>query len=151
MGIAELTFGIKDVIAIVVFVSSAVGVYYAHKAATKELNDKSTFLEKDLLTHKLMHKEDLEKLNKAVEEKFLHAKNAKKSHMNLIFQEIDKHKEEVEKKETKIYEKISELREEQKESAAKLDGKMDTVINQMGSISTNLAELNGYLKAKKEA
>jgi flagellar capping protein FliD len=63
---------------------------------------------------------------------------------------MQKNKDEVEKKETQIYNRISELRQEQQDAHEKLWVKLDSVESMQRAMSTSLAELTGYLKAKKE-
>jgi len=63
---------------------------------------------------------------------------------------MQKNKDEVEKKESQIYNRISELKKEQQDAHEKLWLKLDTVETMQRDMSTSLAELTGYLKAKKE-
>lgn len=53
-------------------------------------------------------------------------------------------------KETIIYKRMSEIKDEQKSDHEKLSVKIDTLNQHMNTISTSLAELTGYIKAKKE-
>ena len=59
-------------------------------------------------------------------------------------------KDEVEKKESQIYTRIGELKKEQQDAHEKLWLKLDTVETMQRDMSTSLAELTGYLKAKRE-
>jgi chaperonin cofactor prefoldin len=53
-------------------------------------------------------------------------------------------------KETIIYKRMSEIKDEQKADHDKLSVKIDTLNQHMNTISTSLAELTGYIKAKKD-
>jgi chaperonin cofactor prefoldin len=53
-------------------------------------------------------------------------------------------------KETIIYKRMSEIKDEQKADHEKLSVKIDTLNQHMNTISTSLAELTGYIKAKKQ-
>lgn len=53
-------------------------------------------------------------------------------------------------KETIIYKRMSEIKDEQKADHEKLSVKIDTLNQHMNTISTSLAELTGYIKAKKD-
>lgn len=139
MDAATLTFGIKDVIAILVVASSLIGAYFIIKR-----NDEK-------------HSEGIESLKlgytvlkEEVEEKFLHAKNAKKSNIETIMTAIDAVKKDVEKRESHIYNRMEELKKEQKEDHTKLSSKLDTMASQLQTVMASLAELNGYLRAKDE-
>src|SRR5437868_4016593 len=139
MDITSLTFGLKDVIAIVAGAVTGVGVVWAMRSADKE--------NKDANAHTQLQ---LEEFKKDVLEKLVHAKNAKKANIEMIFEEINKNKMDVEKKEVQIYTRITEIRTEQKEAHDKLSVKMDTISTQMGQVNTSLAELTGYIKATKK-
>ena len=54
------------------------------------------------------------------------------------------------KKEQNIYTRIGELREEQKSASERLDIKIDAISSSVNSMNASLAELTGYLKAKKD-
>jgi hypothetical protein len=71
----------------------------------------------------------------------LHSKNTKKATVEYIMNT-------VEKKESLIYAKISEIKVEQEVAHNKLWNKLDSVEKIQQTISKELAELNGYLKAK---
>jgi outer membrane murein-binding lipoprotein Lpp len=53
-------------------------------------------------------------------------------------------------KENTIYNRMEALKEDQKAAHEKLDLKMDNLTTHMTQLSTNIAELTGYIKAKKE-
>jgi len=139
MDAATLTFGIKDVVAIVLGVITILGFLYA----LKNSNEKN----KALAEQALLAVADLQKTS---DEKFLHAKNSKKANIQFIMDEIAQVKTDVEKKETSIYNKITEIRTEQKEGHDKLSAQITTMSTQLTLISNNMSELTGYIKAKKE-
>jgi septation ring formation regulator EzrA len=109
------------------------------KRAAEKTKDKLTVIEKDL-----------DSLKKDTNEKFLHAKNAKKANIQTIMDSIQKQKDEVDKKEQQIYNRITEIRQEQLDAHEKLWVKLDGVEKMQFSMNTALAELTGYLKAKSE-
>lgn len=140
MNATELTFGTKEVVEIVIGILSIAGFLYAMKRAAEKTKDKLNVIEKDL-----------DHLKKETDEKFLHAKNAKKANIQTIMDSIQKQKEEVDKKEQQIYTRITEIRQEQQDAHEKLWVKLDGVEKMQFSMNTALAELTGYLKAKSEA
>jgi hypothetical protein len=135
----QLTFGIKDVISICVMLLSVLGFIYAIKRSSEKAEDKYIALDTDYKEFK-----------KNMDERFMHGKNSKKANIEQIMNVIDKNKDEVDKKETQIYTRISELKQEQQDAHEKLWVKLDTVENMQRAMSTSLAELTGYLKAKRE-
>lgn len=136
MNITDITFGLKDVIAIIIGTATGVGVIWAMRSADGDNKKANAQTQLELDTFK-----------KDVLEKFVHAKNAKKANIEMIFEEINKNKVDVEKKEVQIYTRITEIRTEQKEAHDKLSIKMDVISTQMGQVNTNLAELTGFIKA----
>lgn len=138
MDITQLTFGIKDVVAIIVGVISIFSFINAIKKASNKAEDSSAALKKVLEDH-----------IKSTDEKFLHTRNSKKANIEIIMSHIKTNKEEVEKKESQIYSRIHEMKEEQKDAHQKLETKIDTLVSMQQSMNTNLAELTGFLKATK--
>lgn len=66
--------------------------------------------------------------------------------LNITVTTMDSHhKREV----TAIHYRIDEIKTDTKETINKLDGKIDAIQQQNALISANIAELTGYLKAKK--
>jgi hypothetical protein len=139
MNATELTFGAKEVVEIIIGILSIAAFLYAMKRAAEKTKDKLTVIEKDL-----------DSLKKDTNEKFLHAKNAKKANIQTIMDSIQKQKDEVDKKEQQIYNRITEIRQEQLDAHEKLWVKLDGVEKMQFSMNTALAELTGYLKAKSE-
>lgn len=129
----QITFGIKDVIGIVIALISILGFLYALKRNADKANEDTALIKKDI-----------EDFKASTNEKFVHGKNTKKATVQLIMDTIDK-------KETQIYNRITELKQEQQDAHEKLWVKLDSVENMQRSMSTSLAELTGYLKAKREA
>lgn len=130
MNASELTFNIKDVVTIVIGLGSIIGFVYMIKSNTEktELKINET-------------NEELTEFKKIVNEKFLHSKNTKKATVEYIM-------DTVEKKESSIYSKITEIKNEQEVAHNKLWNKLDAVEKMQQNISNSLSELTGYLKAK---
>ena len=139
MNASEITFGIKDVVAIIIGVVGVVGFFYALKRATDTAKDSVATLMLELNNHK-----------KEVDEKFLHAKNAKKANIQMVMEALEKTKDEVDKKEAQLYARMEEMRKDQKDTQEKLWVKLDSVEKMQHSMSTALAELTGFLKATKK-
>lgn len=139
MDATEITFGAKDVAAIIVAVISILGFLYALKRNADKATENAAVIKKDL-----------EDFKASTNEKFIHGKNSKKANIQYIMDAMQKNKDDVEKKETQIYNRISELKKEQQDAHEKLWLKLDTVETMQRDMSTSLAELTGYLKAKKE-
>jgi len=131
MNANEITFGIKDVAAIVTAVISILGFLYALKRTADKANEDNLNLKKNM--------SDFEN---STNEKFLHSKNTKKATVQHIMDTIDK-------KENLIYTKITEIKNDQEVAHNKLWTKLDSVEKMQHTISNELAQLNGYLKAKK--
>lgn len=140
MDATQLTFGIREVIEIIIGLGAIGAFIYAMKRAEEKNTDKIEGVEENFKAFKV-----------DVEERFLHAKNAKKANIQTIMESIQKQKEEVDKKEQQIYTRISEIRQEQQDAHEKLWVKLDGVEKMQFSMNTALAELTGYLKAKSEA
>jgi hypothetical protein len=139
MDATEITFGAKDVAAIIVALTSILGFLYA----LKRNGDKAT-------ENAALIKKELEDFKASTNEKFIHGKNSKKANIQYIMDAMQKNKDEVDKKESQIYTRIGELKQEQQDAHEKLWVKLDSVENMQRAMSTSLAELTGYLKAKKE-
>jgi DNA-binding helix-hairpin-helix protein with protein kinase domain len=139
MDAKEITFGAKDVAAIIVALTSILGFLYA----LKRNGDKAT-------ENAALIKKDLEDFKASTNEKFMHGENSKKANIEYIMDAMQKNKDEVDRKESQIYTRISELKQEQQDAHEKLWVKLDTVENMQRAMSTSLAELTGYLKAKRE-
>ena len=48
-----------------------------------------------------------------------------------------------------FYNRLNDMKDEHSKSIEKLDAKIDNITTQTATISANLAELTGYIKAKK--
>lgn len=130
MDASQLTFGIKDVVMIIIGLGSIIAFIYMLKSNSEKAEIKITETN-----------EELEDLKKIVNEKFLHSKNTKKATVQHIMETIDK-------KENLIYSKITEIKNEQEVAHNKLWNKLDSVEKMQQVISNSLSELTGYLKAK---
>ena len=120
MEVTSLTFNIKDVITIIIGISSFLGVYYALKSKVEKV------------------KSSLDELEKKQE----------KDHQAVI-QAMKDHKEDSDKKEELVYKRINEIRDEQKDAHGKLEQKIDAMADNLTKMNTNLSELTGYIKAKR--
>lgn len=132
MDVTQLTFGLKDVVAIVIGVISILSFIYAIKKGSEKAEAASTDL-----------KETLDNHIKTTEEKFLHARNSKKANIQVIMDTIKANEEKSERK-------MAEMKEEQKDAHQKLEGKIDGLVIMQQSMNTNLAELTGFLKGNKK-
>ena len=66
--------------------------------------------------------------------------------LNITVRNMDTHhKREI----SAIHHRIDEIKNDTKDTINKLDGKIDAIQQQNAIISANLAELTGYIKAKK--
>lgn len=119
MEVTEITFNIKDVITIILGISSFTGFYYALKRSVEKVSN-------DLDTLEVKQKQDTEAIMKTLREQ----------------------KQDMHNTEEHIYLRINEIREEQKLANDKLETKIDTMSGHLSSMSTSLAELTGYIKAK---
>ena len=116
----DLTFGLKDVITIVIGVCTLLGFYYALKRSVEKVSN------------------DLDDLEEKQE----------KDH-NMVMGAIKEHREDSDKREAKIYDRINDIRKEQKDAHEKLEIKIDAMAENLAKMNTNLSELTGYIKAKR--
>jgi predicted Holliday junction resolvase-like endonuclease len=116
----DLTFGIKDVITIVVAIATLLGFYYALQRSVEKVST------------------DLDNLEDKQE----------KDH-NTVMNAIKEHREDSDKREAKIYERIDDIRKEQKDAHDKLEVKIDAMADNLAKMNTNLSELTGYIKARR--
>jgi predicted PurR-regulated permease PerM len=114
-------FETRDVITIVVGVLSLSGLYYTLKRSVDKLANNFVNMQDN-------HSRDMANLNQSLKET----------------------KEDFSKKEQNIYTRIGELREEQKTANERLDIKIDAISSSVNAMNASLAELTGYLKAKKD-
>jgi len=121
MEITSLTFNIKDVITIVVGIGSFLGFYYALKREVEKVSSKVDSLEE----------------------------KQEKDHQS-VTEAMKEHKDESSKKEELVYKRINEIRDEVKDAHGKLEVKIDAIVGSLSTMSANLSELTGYIKAKKE-
>jgi chromosome segregation ATPase len=120
MEATDLTFGLKDVITIVVGVCTLIGFYYALKRSVEKVSN------------------DLDDLEEKQE----------KDH-NTVMNAIKEHRDDSDKREAKIYERIDDIRKEQKDAHEKLEVKLDAMADNISKLNTNLSELTGYIKARR--
>jgi len=120
MDVNSLVFETRDVVTIVIGVGSFLGFYYALKRAIEKV------------THTVEN----------MEEKY-------KADVALINQAVKDNKDDMNKKEEHIYQRINEIREEQKSANEKLEYKIDAISSHLTAMNTSLSELTGYIKAKK--
>jgi uncharacterized membrane protein YgaE (UPF0421/DUF939 family) len=122
MDVNSLVFETRDVVTIVIGVGSFLGFYYALKRAIEKV------------THTVEN----------MEEKY-------KADVALINQAVKDNKDDMNKKEEHIYQRINEIREEQKSANEKLEYKIDAISSHLTAMNTSLSELTGYIKAKKSS
>ena len=122
MEITSLTFNIKDVITIVVGIGSFLGFYYALKREVEKVSSKVDSLEE----------------------------KQEKDHQS-VTEAMKEHKDESSKKEELVYNRINDIRDEVKDAHGKLEVKIDGIVGSISTMNTNLSELTGYIKAKKES
>jgi hypothetical protein len=150
MNIQDLTFGIKDVVAIAAGIGAVWAFIYAMKSQYEKTATRMNTLELAQDNHENDTRKEIADIRRDTDEKFLHAKNAKKANIMAIYEELNKSKAEFKEKELQIYTKIEDIRKEQKDSHEKMSNKLDTLSTQINLISTNLAEIAGYIRAKRE-
>lgn len=150
MNIQELTFGIKDIVAIATGIGAVWAFVYAMKSQYEKTATRMNTLELAQDNHETDTRKEIADLKRDTDEKFLHAKNAKKANIMAIYEELHQNKAEFKEKELQIYGKIEDIRKEQKDSHEKMSNKLDTLSTQINLISTNLAEIAGYIRAKRE-
>lgn len=122
MDAATLTFGIKDVVALVLGAATIVGFYFA----MKNTNEKN----QDLANSALKKADDFKKE---------------------MEDEHTKIRKELGEKEVSLYQKIAEVKLENKENHEKLSSQISIMATDISSISKGVSELTGYIKAKKES
>lgn len=139
MDATQLTFGAKDVIGIIIGLVGILGFLYGLKRNSDKATEDTAALRKDY-----------EEFKTSTNERFVHGKNSKKANIEQIMGVIDKNKDEVDKKESQIYARITELKQEQQDAHERLWVKLDSVETLQREMSYSLAQLTGYIKAKKE-
>lgn len=132
MDVTQLSFGIKDVIAIVLGLVSILGFLYALREATTKVTIKCDNLNSEITNLKVEYAQIITEM--------------KTTTANQITHLHDKVKE----KENDLSKKIEYVREEAKESNEKLSAQLLGFGVQLTQISSSLSELTGYIKAKTE-
>ena len=139
MNIEQLTFGIKDVFIIISAVLSIVGFIFAIRKTAENAKDKIDALDKVRKTDKA---ELAQKINTETKDR--------ESDYLKIAELIQDHKRETEKREKLIYDRISDVREEHRDTNEKLSVKMDSMAIMMNNLSSKISELTGYIKGKTD-
>jgi ABC-type siderophore export system fused ATPase/permease subunit len=111
---------IRDVVTIIFAVLSLAGLYYALKRSVDRLYNKVTTMEQN-------HDRDIELIKDGMKET----------------------KADIDKREKQVYDRITEIKEEQKNAIDKIEIKIDAISTNLASMNTCLSELTGYIKAKK--
>jgi hypothetical protein len=111
---------IRDVVTIIVGVLSLAGLYYALKRSVDRLYNKVSTMEQS-------HDRENDLLRDSIKET----------------------KSDLDKREKLIYDRMTEIKEEQKSAIDKLEIKIDAISNNLSNMNTCLSELSGYIKAKK--
>ena len=143
-------FGFTQVIEIVMVAVSAAGTYWALKRNNEKNREKIENVEQRSREKIKALEETIDAMEKAANEKFIHARNSKKANVQMLEDKIRRVEDMVEKKETKIYMTLDDVRKEQKEAHGQIAGKMDTVLTQLGSLATTIGRMEGYFQAKNE-
>jgi len=143
MDVTNLTFGIKDVVAIIAGVTSGVSFVFAIKHSDEKNKAGLLTTEKKLQEHTTTNKEALAIFKAEVEERFMHARNSKKANIMRIYEDLTKIDE-------SFQEEVKEIKSEQKTAHEKMSTKLDILSSQMSSMNSSLAELTGYIRARKE-
>ena len=120
MEVTDITFNIKDLITVVVGVSSFTGFYYALRRSVEEVSNDLDILE-----------------------------SKQKIDNEAIMKTLQEHKQDMHISEEHIYGRITEIREEQKTANDKLETKIDVMSANVSKMNTSLAELSGYIRAKR--
>ncbi len=121
IGLSSIVFEVRDMVTIILGVSSLVGLYYALKTSIEKVSSTVSELEKK-----------------------------QKQDTNTIMDAIKDSKEDLEKREALIYSRINEVREDQKRTHEKLDAKIDVLCSLITATNASLYELNGYIKGKEK-
>jgi tRNA U34 5-carboxymethylaminomethyl modifying GTPase MnmE/TrmE len=120
MEVKDITFTLKDVITIIVGISSFIGFYYALKRSVEKVSN-------DVETLEVKQKKDTESIMASLKE----------------------HKDDVAKSEEQTHKRISEIRDEHRAASDKLESKIDAVALHLATMSNAIGEITGYIKAKK--
>jgi len=110
---------VRDVISIIVAALSLAGLYYALKRSVDKLYNKFNIMEQN-------HNREVELLKDGLKDVKL----------------------DVDKRERHVYERMTEIKEEQKGAIDKLEVKIDAISVNLATMNTCLSELTGYIKAK---
>lgn len=138
MDATNITFSAKDVVGICIGLISILAFIYALKKNTEDSKKEVENVKLDLIDYK-----------KEVEEKFVHAKNAKKANIESIMEHIKLAKQEMEKTELKLYDELDQVKKDQKDAHEKMNTKLDQVVQMQHAMNVTLAELTGFLKGKR--
>lgn len=111
---------IKDIVTLVAAIFSLAGLYYALKRSVDRLYNKVITMEQN-------HERDVELIKEGMKES----------------------KSDIDKREKQIYDRITEIKEEQKNATDKIEIKIDAISTNLTNMNTCLSELTGYIKAKK--
>lgn len=111
---------LRDVVTIIFGVLSLAGLYYALKRSVDRLYNKFSTMEQN-------HERDIELVKEGIKETKL----------------------DLDKREKHIYDRITEIKEEQKNAIDKIEIKIDAISTNLATMNTCLSELTGYIKAKK--
>jgi len=122
MEASTLTFGLKDVVTIIVGVGTLIGFYYALKRSVEKVSN------------------DVDNLEDKQE----------KEH-NIVMTAIKDHRDDSDKREVKIHNRIDTIRKEQREAHEKLETKIDAITDNINKVNTNLSELTGSIKARNSS
>lgn len=143
MDATAITFGLKDVVAIILGVISAVSFIFALVNSNKSNKAACDVNTKDLADHKVGYTSNFLALRNEVETKIAHSDQDRKTDLKAVYEEMQ-----INKAEIKLL--IHDVKQEQKEEYGKLSTQISTLYNQTNEISTKLSELTGWVKANQQ-
>jgi predicted Holliday junction resolvase-like endonuclease len=132
MDVTQLSFGTKDVIAIVLGLVSILGFLYALRESTTRVTIKCDNLNSEITNLKVEYAQIITEMKTTIANQITHLHDK------------------VKEKEQDLSKKIEYVREEAKESNEKLSAQLLGFGVQLTQISSSLSELTGYIKAKTE-
>jgi predicted Holliday junction resolvase-like endonuclease len=117
MNINSIIFELKDVIALTIAVASLLGFYFRLKRQLDKL---------------YIHVDELEKKHN----------ESNKS----VMEALEENKKDFEKREINLHDRINEVRNDNINSYQKLESKIDIIFNHLSTITSNLAEITGFIR-----
>lgn len=126
-GMNDVTFTMKDVIYIVMIVSSALGGFFSMRITNEKQNDRMTAIEKEIAERK-----------EQTQENFFNAKNGRKA---IKLEIIDK----VDKLENHVKNRIDKTQNEMKQYQEKTDSEFKEINKQMSGVKNDTTYIKGKI------